>query len=75
MFLAAAGCQMHLSLAHVYLKNSIFHADFESMMLQEVGWLTQTYLGCYTKVAPCSMLQDQRSVGRGGVPDIPSKSW
>lgn len=33
MFSAAAGHQMHLSLAHVYLKNSIFHADFESMIL------------------------------------------
>lgn len=75
MFSAVAGHQMHLSLVCVYLKNSIFHADFESMILQEAGWFTQTDLGHCTKVSPCSMLQGQRSVGRGGVPDIPSESW
>lgn len=65
MFLPAAGHQ----------KTSIFHTDFESMTLQEVGWLTQTYLGRYTKVPTCCMLEGQRSVGRGDLPDIPSKSW
>lgn len=75
MFSAAAGHQMHLSLACVYLKNSIFHTDSEPVILEEVGWLTQTDLGHYTEVPPCSMLQGQRSVGRGGVLDIPSKSW
>lgn len=34
MFSAVAGYQMHLALIYVYLKNSIFHAHFESMISQ-----------------------------------------
>lgn len=76
MFSAAAGHQMHLSLASVHPKDSIFYTNFESTILQEAGWvwLTQTILGHCTNVPPSSMLQGQRPVGGGDVPDIPSRS-
>lgn len=38
MFSAATGHQVHISLASVHPKDSIFHTNFESVILQEVGW-------------------------------------